>query len=185
MFGFVYPIKGIEYAIKSLEFLKNRKDILLIIAGQTLPKLGEEYVRNLKALIRKYGTNYPDININFINRFISDEEIKLLFNAVDIVLLTYTENYGSSGPLHQAAGYGKGIIAFDVGYYLRDAIDKNIILCPNKNVKCLAKTIDYYFDNPEILKNLCQKILEYSKRETWKKCAERTLDYYKKIFNQK
>ncbi|MFX0132817.1 MAG: glycosyltransferase [Candidatus Hodarchaeota archaeon] len=184
-FGYIYPIKGIEYAIKALDFLKNRKDIILIIAGQTHPTEGLEYTSYLNDLIKKGKLRNKDINIRFINRFMSEEEVILLFSAADLILLPYTESYGTSGPYHQAIGFGKPAIAFKIGLHWIDVTDKKIILCPFKDIRCLAKKIDFFYENPEELKKVSKKLLDHAEKETWEKFGERTIEYYKKIITKK
>lgn len=184
-FGWIYSVKGIEYVIKSLKYIKNRENIILIIAGETHPTEGIRYVNYIKKLIIKTINENPNFNIKFMNHYLSVEDVNTLFNSADIILLTYIENYGASGVLHLAASYGKPVISFNIGYHWKDAIDHTVILCPYKNINCLAKKIDYYYENPEKLRILKEKILNYANRETWDKACERTINYYKIILKNR
>ncbi len=48
-----------------------------------------------------------------INRYVSNDEEKLLFAAADFVLLPYIHHFGTSGVLSRAAAAGKPVIASD------------------------------------------------------------------------
>ncbi|MHA1249029.1 MAG: glycosyltransferase [Candidatus Helarchaeota archaeon] len=176
-FGHIYPVKGIEYAIKATKYLKNKEDIVLYIAGLAHTEEAKIYLKKIKKLINEYRNKYS-VNIVLINQYVPNDEVDLLFTATDIVLLPYLDNVGSSGPLHQAASYGRLIIAFNCGFHLRDAVDGNIVLVKYKDSKQLAEEIEKLYVDRIKLVEYSKNLLNYVKKESWEVCADRTYNFY-------
>jgi len=112
--GFIKPDKGHDTAIKALKS-QDFADHVLIIAG-AIPfrhtRSEIEYVESLHRLVRQLDLQQ---RVVFIEHFLSEEEMRLLFSAADIVWLPYRlETCGASGIYSMARAYGNKTITSGV-----------------------------------------------------------------------
>lgn len=178
VFGFIREGKGLDIAIKAMEKLRETNpDALLLIAGRPNDEAGQEYLGKLKALVYERGVQN---SVQFDTRFIPEEEVALYFSAASVVLVPYTESVGASGPVHSYAAYGTPIVAANVGYHMKGALNGSLILFESENSQDLAKKVKGILSH----KNLATKTgtihQEYAKKETWRRAALRTLRNYAK-----
>ena len=94
-FGMVTPDKGVEYLIKSSEYLKN---VEIIVAGR--PEMDINEVLSLEKEYSKYNKIILDLN------WISDEKKDKYFKSADVVVIPYIRTSCQSGILYDAFAYG-------------------------------------------------------------------------------
>ena len=90
-FGLISAGKGIETAIEALaEIVPLHPDVLYLVAGQTHPEVvkeeGERYRLSLERLVRDLGL---ERNVQFLDRFLSMEELAFLLSSTDLYLTPY------------------------------------------------------------------------------------------------
>lgn len=158
IWGSISPRKGIteflEYVSNS-DYLKRKK---ILIAGRCNDK---DYTQRIISLLTP--------NIEFINKFFSDNELKDLITSCRNILFTYkNDSLISSGALIYSLNFGKPIIAPNDGNF---ADIPGVVSCYNK------------FDDIEFISQQNQfdesKLEKYLKEETWDKFPaklERTLN---------
>lgn len=101
MQGYIAEYKGI---LEVLNLLQNQSlELSLIIAGP-IKRYEEQYAARVKELSEGL------LNVHFINGFLEQEELDILFNAADFVLLNY-RNILHSGGAVLAESYAKPMIA--------------------------------------------------------------------------
>jgi len=102
-FGRMLPYKGIAELIESAGWIaRERSGVRFVVAGEG-PSLAEARAEAP-----------PDADIEWIDRFVTDEEAAQLFLDADIVALPYIEA-SQSGVLSLAATFGKPVVATRVG----------------------------------------------------------------------
>ena len=90
-FGLISAGKGIETAIEALaEIVPLHPEVLYLVAGQTHPEVvkeeGERYRLSLERLVRDRGL---ERNVQFLDRFLSIEELAFLLSSTDLYLTPY------------------------------------------------------------------------------------------------
>lgn len=112
--GFIKPYKGIENLIENFNKLhiENKK---LIIAGNVLNK---SYFNKI------YTENK---NIQFVNRFIENDELQYFYKAADVVVLPFNK-VENSGSVILAMGFKKVIVAPKMGVLLKRLINQKDFL---------------------------------------------------------
>ena len=106
-FGNIVSSKGITDLLSAVETTANKNnDFIIIIAGKDSSKIIQNY-KNLHLVSRK---------INFIIRYINDDEMKYLFTYCDYVLLPYRDIY-QSGVLEMAITFKRPILTSDISYF--------------------------------------------------------------------
>lgn len=144
------PDKGLIYLIKAWAEL-NYSDSQLVIAGRNSSSLLQ--------LIRQYGKGSI-----FLAGYI--ESIDQFYNSCSVyVQPSVTEGFGME--VLEAMSYGRPVICSD-GAGAVDCINfDNGIIVEKKNVTQLANAINYYKNNPELIKKHGEKAKKDSEHYTW------------------
>ena len=123
-FGFIRKYKGLDLLIKAFadERLRNQK-LKLIIAG--------EYYSDKEVYTNLIKEHSLESDIVQIDKFIQDSEVKIYFNAADLVVQPY-KSATQSGVTQIAYHFNKPMIVTDVGG-LAD-------LCPHEKVGYVVST---------------------------------------------
>jgi glycosyltransferase involved in cell wall biosynthesis len=132
-YGGAYRRKGLHLAVKAMLNLPENSPAFLLCAGKQPKDSG--IARDLEKLAAQGRAL-------FLNRYVSNEEEKMVFAACDFVLLPYINHFGSSGVLARAAGAGKPVIASDEQLVGRLTHKYNLgPLFPSGNVPALQQAI--------------------------------------------
>ena len=163
-------VKGIEYTIEALKEIKSRFDnILYLIIGQTHPvvlqTVGERYRDFLKEKIREYGLEQ---NVQFINEYISLEELIEWLKVIDIYITPYLDpQQSASGALAYAIGAGKVCISTPY-LYAKDVLAKGRgILVPFRNSKAIADAVIDICENPQKKIRIEKSTYKFGRMMTW------------------
>jgi len=176
MFGIVRKYKGLEYAIKAMQFLKKPEysDYQLLVVGEIWINLRKE-----KDLISKYGL---ENKIIFINKFIPDGHILPFFKIAEIIIYPYS-SATQSGSLNFALSATKPIIATKVGGFkeiLKDQV--NGLIIPPKDPHKLANAILKLIENQELAKKIAENGNKYFQNSSsWNTIIEKMLNAIKII----
>ncbi len=182
LFGFIRRGKGIETAIGAMRELGSQGErTVLVIAGSPQDRDGEQYLRELKDYVDKIGVAKKVV---FLDEYIPEERVPMLFHAASAVVIPYTESVGASGPMHNFAGYGVPMIVSDVGLHMRDALDGSVVLFEKGDAKDLANKLNHVLGDKTVAENLSRQHKRYAERETWDRAARRTMKYYKKTLEK-
>lgn len=148
-FGVVRKNKGINVLMEAIKKI-NPNDYQLIIAGK-----GDKEITNY--IYDFISKNKLGDNIIFINRFIKEQEIPLLFNIADVSVLPYTFFHSQSGVLAQAISYLVPVVVTDVGA-MKEVVSKYKIglVVPAQNAQLLAERLKdiIYNKNNDFYENL-------------------------------
>jgi beta-1,4-mannosyltransferase len=98
--GYICPYKGILHLVQAFRRIEGR-DVHLLIAGKPFDASFGQAVA---------GAAKSDNRIHLHLAFIEDAELQVFLNAVDVVVLPFTQELASSS-LMLAMSFGKGVIA--------------------------------------------------------------------------
>lgn len=175
-FGYIAGYKGIETLIDAFNYLDD-KDYALFIAGGEHPRLRDDldYQKYIKDL--KDGAEKLSKNIIFTG-FVPEEKIPLYFSATDLVVLPYTLEMSSSGPLAFSIAYNCPFLVSDA---LKESVTLNEIIF-QRNPEDLANKIDLFFNSND----LKRKVVNYGKRLKcewkWTTVGKKTYSMYGEIY---
>lgn len=107
-FGTIRPYKGLEDLVAAFEVLasEGERDYRLTVVGETWEGWNEPADR-----IRRSRHRH---RIEFVNRYVTDEEVDQAFRSADVVVLPYRRS-STSGPLMVAMSYGLPVVVTAVG----------------------------------------------------------------------
>jgi glycosyltransferase involved in cell wall biosynthesis len=175
--GFIRPSKGLEDLLSAMKILETtRPQASLIIAGT--PK-ERGYVNQLKGLVDKLGLR----NVSFLERFLTDEEVKKLMTKARVVALPYTDRFLEvSGVLHFLATFGRPVVCSKTPRFtaeLEDGLD--CLMYEPGDVESLSENAAKLLSDDKLAfklgRNLRQKFLNTS----WDNVASMHLKLYKSI----
>jgi glycosyltransferase involved in cell wall biosynthesis len=113
LFGALDERKGIYRTLEAI--CKLHPDVLdkarFIYAGQLNPHIEHDFIERLK----KARHSNQNMNVDIQNQYLSNQEIRELVKACDVVLMPYQRHVGSSGLLLTAAAFRKPVITQDFG----------------------------------------------------------------------
>lgn len=168
-FGVIRPYKGVHVLLEAFELLaKNFYDLKLVIAGR-----GDFYFD-----IQKYS----NLNIEIINKELTEQEIVNLVNNATIIVCPYTSASQSGVPMVSYL-FNKPIVASKVGG-LAEVIKegKTGFLVEPNDIEQLSSKIKLLLENTDLYNAMVCNIEEiYSSGEyDWNVIASETTQIYKK-----
>ncbi len=135
--GFWGPQKDIEFALKILRNVKNKKyDFNLIISGGINVHFGG-YEKYFNDVLKEYN----DIIYKYLG-YVNEKDLFQLFTDSDLILMPYNVPGGQSGVLEMSSFFGSNVICIDFPEFreeLKD--DDNIILVKRSDFE--SKIIEY------------------------------------------
>lgn len=179
-FGLIGPSKGIEHGIEAIsKVTKDHKHALYLILGQTHPALKEEgiaYRNKLEELVEKLDLSQ---NVEFINKYLSKDEIIEYLQLSDIYMTPYLgKDQAVSGTMAYAVGYGKAIISTPYLYAKEMLSEGRGLLAEFSNPDSLADSINYIIKNPDKKAKMEKDTISLGRTMYWDKVA----NCYIKIF---
>ena len=153
-FGLISASKGIETVIDALPAVVERHpQVLYLIAGQTHPEVirneGEQYRLSLQRLVRDRGVQR---NVQFLDRFLSTDELAVLLSSTDLYLTPYrSREQIVSGALTFAVVAGCPVVS--TGYfYAEDLLASGAgVVVPFDDPAAFAAGILHFLDDPATL----------------------------------
>lgn len=169
-FGFITPLKGIEYLINAMRELKEYK---LIIAGSIPRGVKETYKNEIEKEIASLK------NIETRIRWVPEKEKLRLYNWADIVVLPYIWAPYQSAVLHNAIASGLPVVVTKTGslHEIVKLFNLGETAKP-KNSKSLAEAIENIFKNYSKYK---KGIKNYQRKANWKEIAKQHKVLYKSL----
>jgi glycosyltransferase involved in cell wall biosynthesis len=172
-FGYIRPYKGVEFLIKGVSLMKNKKNVKLWIVGNA----SDSYKKELEDQINLNGlTN----SIEFISEFIPTEDIPYYMNQSDVLVLPYTK-VSMSGVLHVGMIYEKPIIVTDVGGLPEVIVNGETGYVVNASDEdSIAKALDNLYDFPDMRSKMGKKAKCFSETKfSWESISKETIKLYK------
>lgn len=199
-FGFIRKYKGLHWVLPAFaELLKQRKDVSLIIAGESFwntldnKKWSTQLKKSLfriakKIVLRKSDNeeeNYQPLKmieelgiqeyVKVFNRFIPNEEVHLYFQVSDAIL-TFYETATPSGVESLSYNFLLPVLATRVGHFPETIQEGfNGYLAEPGNIRDMARIMNHFIENPIDKQN----IQHVADKLSWKRYAEAILLPYK------
>ncbi|HZK70450.1 MAG TPA: glycosyltransferase family 4 protein [Clostridia bacterium] len=179
-FGLLSPGKGIEHGIEAIsKVVKNNRDVLYLILGQTHPALKDEgvkYRNKLEGLVESLGLNN---NIKFINKYLIKDEIIQYLQLSDIYMTPYLgKDQAVSGTMAYAVGYGKAIVSTPYLYAKEMLSDSRGLLAEFNNPDSIADCINYIIQNPDEKLKMERNTLKIGRTMYWDKVAQHYIEVF-------
>lgn len=166
--GNAYPHKNLEALVLAYREIKN-KNLQLVLIGKE-----DYFYQNLKSLVKKEGID----NIIFAG-FVPDEELNAIHkNALFYIFPSLYEGFGLP-PLE--AMIREIPVASSNILCMKEILGENAFYFNADKKENISKAINDFSENRELRTELAKRGLQWTKRYSWKKMAEKTLAEYKSI----
>lgn len=186
--GLLGPGKGLEYIIGAMPaIIKVAPKAKLYIVGQTHPAIlkteGDCYRSELIKLVEtKKITN----NVEFVNRYLEDDDLADYFQATDFFVTAYSNlQQSASGTLAWAVGAGKICISTPYQYAKELLSDGAGALIKTESAISISKTIVDICKNPDKASEIHKKAFDKGHQCIWPNVAKKYVDLFQMILNEK
>jgi len=178
--GFLRRDKGLDLLVESVSNLECKKgSITLLIAGEKRIDRKED-----KDIFDKIEEASRKLNIIFLDRYLSEDEILKIAALADIIVLPYRDKpalYSVSGILHLSMGSFKPLIGTRVPRLIELYQFAPRATVPPKNPVQLSKIIRWCIRNYEHMVTYMATLYGYAVRTQWIRMARRHLSLYREI----
>lgn len=173
-FGVIRPNKGLHVLLRAM---KRLPDCTLVVAGASDDA---RYQKQVRVLIDQLPTG----RVEYIDRFVGDDEIPGLFLNSSVVVLPYTSFAAQSGVLHDALAYRLPVVATDVGA-LGESVRRWGIgrVVPPDNDGALAEGIRALLD-PQLNQEASEASAKVREEFSWTRTAETTIAAYRSVWEK-
>jgi glycosyltransferase involved in cell wall biosynthesis len=177
-FGLVGPGKGIETLIEALPAIVAAEPTArYVLVGATHPHLiaheGEAYRERLIALAKERGV---DRHIEFINRFVEQDELLDYLQAADVYVTPYVNPAQiTSGTLAYAVGVGKAVVSTPYVHATEILADDHGRLVPFGDAPALAAAIGTLLADDAERARLSERAYARGRTMIWPRLAEAAL----------
>lgn len=187
-FGLIGRSKGIETAIRSLpDIVKQHPELLYVVVGKTHPNVlkseGESYRNYLKGLAAE---NELENHIQFVDRYLSEEELMAWLLAADIYVTPYPNKAQiTSGTLSYAVSGGCAVLSTPYWHAEELLSEGRGRLFDFGNSKSLAALLNQLLVDEHKLIALQKSAYAYGKTISWPIIGKSYLDLIEKVRDKK
>ena len=179
--GFLRRDKGLDLLIDAVNDLESfRETFTLLIAGEKRIG-GDPEARRMVDLIEEASKK---LNIVFLDKYLSDDEILRIAALSDIIILPYKDRagkYSVSGILHLSMGSFKPIVGTRVPRLLELYQFSPRITVTPMNAREMAKIIRWCIRNYDYVVAYMSSLYGYAVRTQWIRMARRHLALYREL----
>ncbi|MDI3269265.1 MAG: glycosyltransferase family 4 protein [Bacillota bacterium] len=183
-FGLLGPGKGVETVLEALpRVVEAHPHVLYAVVGATHPEVkkreGEAYRRSLEEKAQELGLEQ---HVQFIDRFVSDEELLQLLAQTDVYVSPYPHAQQiTSGTLTYALAMGCPTVSTPYTY-ARELLSGGAgVLVPFRDPVALAQALNEILGSPQLQADLRRKARQRSQGFDWESVARRYLDLVEEI----
>jgi len=175
-FGLLNSGKSIETTIEALRIIvKRHPDVLFLVIGKTHPTvIKQENERYREILLTKIKELKLEKNVQFINQYLSLDELLEYLQLTDIYLFTSKDrNQAVSGTFSYALSCGCPIISTPIPHAVETLQNGTGIIIDFENPKQLARKVIELLDNDELCRSISANGIHKQAPTAWENSALR------------
>ncbi len=176
--GIIFPYKGIDLLLRAWQRVEAAGGAAsLMIVGTGSPELLDQ----IRAQVAELGLTR--VKMHF--RFVSTEELVVLYRAADVVVYPYRA-ITTSGALATGLALGKAMVASDLAVFRELLTDgESALLVDPEKTADLAGAIEKLLADAELQERLQAKVraMDFGDR-TWLSIAEKTTAVYEAVLSR-
>jgi len=187
-FGLVGSGKGLEYAIRALPpVLRRHPELVYLIVGQTHPGALRDGVDDYRASLTRVTQELGiEDNVQFVNRYLTKDEIISYLAASDIYITPYINPHQiCSGTLAYAVAAGRAIISTAYLHARFLLGGERGLLVDFASAESIAEAALRVLDAPQLQAELESRTRAYGQRLLWAEVGGRYRNLLRQVFNQR
>ena len=176
--GFLRKDKGLDILVEALEPLGKERVFTVIVAGELRDR---ELLEVIEEAQKK-------VNLIFIERYLTNEEMLKLVALADAILLPYRDKlgvYSVSGILHLSMGSLKPIVGTRAPRLIELYQYVPRLTVPPRKPMELTKKIKWLMENYDYAVAYMTYLYGYAARTHWLRMARRHINLYNEILQRK
>ncbi len=169
LYGLQKWYKGADVLVEALKLLPKE---LLGRCSTTIVGLTDSDLYN------KYKEEAKNLNVNWINEYVSDEELNRIIEESSLILLPYRK-ISQSGVLLLALSYMKPIITSDLDSF-KETLEgyPNDYFFKSEDSQSLAMLLERFIEGNINIEKMNSIIKELNRKYSWESSAKSTIDAY-------
>lgn len=186
-FGLIGPGKGLELGIRAMaKVIPQHPQATYLILGQTHPMLkkyeGEKYRQMLESLVAELGLNR---NIEFVNKYLSNEELGEYLYMSDIYLSPYpNKDQAVSGTMAFALGCGRAIVSTPYAYACEFLASGRGLLSRTTEPDELAELLCRILSEADLKLKLQENAMKLGKTWSWPSIGKKYTKLFRKLLDE-
>jgi glycosyltransferase involved in cell wall biosynthesis len=183
-FGLLHRNKNIQLGLKAIsQVVEDVPDVTYLVIGQTHPVIqsqeGESYRRELERNVSALGLTK---NVEFVNKYVDDDELMNYLAATDIYLTPYArEDQYVSGTLAWAVGLGKAVVSTPYLYAKDLLADGRGFLVPFEDHEFLGATLSKVIQDDSIRDGARHQAYKYGRQMTWPSVGRKLEELFREL----
>lgn len=181
-FGFIHVQKNLHVLLKAWPHVARvLPEAHLVIAGKVQNRTWynlayERYLRRLAGAENSRG------RVVFLDRFVEDREVALLFGASDVALFPYAQGYGSaSGALHLALAAGSSVLCSRIPKFEEvTELAPHLAIHPHRP-KLWAKGMIELMESKSVRDQMTRPLLQRTSETIWPRVAQSHIALYERL----
>jgi glycosyltransferase involved in cell wall biosynthesis len=187
-FGLVGSGKGLEYALRALPPVIHRHpDLVYLIVGQTHPGALRDGVDDYRASLTRVTQELGiEDNVQFVNHYLTKDEIISYLGASDIYITPYVNPHQiCSGTLAYAVAAGRAIISTAYLHARFLLGGGRGLLVDFASAESISEAVAHVLDAPELQTQLESRARSYGQRLLWTEVGARYRNLLREVFRQR
>ncbi len=186
--GLISPGKGIEWAIRAMDQLRDIKPApLYVIAGRTHPKVleleGDLYREGLQKLINELSLEHM---VEFRPQFLASDALDGLIASASLVILPYDNSEQvTSGVLVEAVSAGRPIIATKFPHAVELLEEGAGRLVPFRDSQAIGDAMREILTDPEVASEMSHKTRVIARGIQWPVVGRQYLQLAGALFSRR
>jgi glycosyltransferase involved in cell wall biosynthesis len=112
-------------------------------------------------------------NVQFVNRYLREEELSLYLQAVDVYIAPYLgRDQVSSGTLTLALGYGKAVVATSTTFAKEILSNERGLCCRFADARSIAECVERILSDSRLRHRLEENARQYGQDVGWAKVGD-------------
>ena len=176
LFGNIREGKGTETAVKAFKLLKDKTNVLFVVAGRPMREF------NMEAIKRDLSEDDVKNHVILRDQFIKDDLVESYYKSCDVLLIPYERIYNSA-VIRYGFSCATTTVVSDIEEFLYFAVDKeNCLIFKAGDAGDLVKKIECLLKDSALSQRISVNAKQFSDQHwSWSHAANTIKEFYERL----